>query len=135
MSEGGCLCGAVRYQTAGEPQAKALCHCLDCHKISGSTYSTNMIVPADGFSLTKGKPKLFPKTADSGQTITSFFCGDCGTTLWRETVTYGNTKIVKCGTLDGTRALEHVKPAVELFVKNRPSWVPALVDATQNEAS
>lgn len=79
---------------------------------------------ADGFSVIQGMPKAFPKTADSGKTITSYFCGDCGSTLWRETETYGDTKIIKAGTLDGE--MDGVKPAVELFTKNRVSWVPAV---------
>lgn len=82
--------------------------------------------------MTKGTPKKFAKTADSGKTITSFFCGDCGSTLWRETETYGNTKIVKVGTMDSPDTLEDAKPAVELFVVNRPSWLPALGGAAQN---
>ena len=82
--------------------------------------------------MTKGTPKQFAKTADSGNTITSFFCGDCGCTLWRETETYGNTKIIKVGTMDSPGTLEDAKPAVELFVANRPSWLPALGGAAQN---
>ena len=52
---------------------QALCHCRDCRKITGSTYSTNGIWPVDQFKLTQGTPKKHVKTADSGNTITSFF--------------------------------------------------------------
>lgn len=93
------------------------------------------MVEADGFTVIKGTPKEFPKTADSGKTITSHFCGDCGTTLWRETETYGNSKIIKAGTLDGKDTLDSVQPQVELFVKNRVSWVPAVAGAQQLEAA
>lgn len=87
----------------------------------------------DGFSVTKGTPKQFAKKADSGKTITSFFCGDCGCTLWRESETYAGTKIVKYGTMDG--ALEDAKPLVELFVSNRVSWLTPVAGAEQNEAA
>lgn len=80
--EGGCFCGNVRIKYSGEPQGKALCHCMDCRKITGSTYSTNLIIPGEGFEVTKGTPKTIAKKADSGNTITSHFCGDCGSTLW-----------------------------------------------------
>jgi hypothetical protein len=103
---------------------------LDCRKITGSAFSTNIIVPADSFSLTKGSPKEFAKTADSGNTITSYFCGDCGSTIWRQTATYGDTRIVKVGTLDGN-ALEDAKPLAELFVGNRISWVGGIDGAEQ----
>lgn len=111
---------------------QVLCHCLDCRRISGSTFSTNLMVDAAGFTLLQGTPKAFAKTADSGTTITSYFCGDCGSTLWRETASSrggadtNKTKIIKAGTLDGTGTLDEVRPAVELFTKNRVSWVPAV---------
>lgn len=88
---------------------------------------------AEGFQVTKGTPKVFAKTADSGKTITSYFCGDCGTTLWRETETYGNIKIIKAGTLDD--ALDNAKPAVELFVKNRVSWVPTVSGTEEKQTA
>lgn len=115
---------------------KALCHCLDCRKITGSAFSTNIIVDAEGFKVTKGTPKTFAKTADSGKTVTSYFCGDCGTTLWRETETYGNTKIIKAGTLDDDDvALDNAKPVVELFVKHRVSWVPTVSGTEEKQAA
>ncbi|KAF2128861.1 DUF636 domain protein [Dothidotthia symphoricarpi CBS 119687] len=129
MLEGGCCCGAVRIQSTGEIQAKAVCHCLDCRKTTGSTYSTNVIVAGSGFFVTKGTPKRFSKKADSGKTITSNFCGDCGSTLWRESETFGDTKITKVGVIDGTSAIEDAKPAVELFVAERVSWVSAVAGA------
>ena len=39
---------------SGEPNAHVLCHCLDCRKISGSTYSNNIVVPEDNFKLVSG---------------------------------------------------------------------------------
>lgn len=89
----------------------------------------------DGWSVTKGTPKRFAKQADSGKTITSFFCGDCGSTLWRESDTYAGAKIVKYGTMDGLDALETAKPLVELFVGHRVSWLSPVAGAEQNEAA
>jgi hypothetical protein len=111
---------------------QVLCFCLDCRKTTGSVFSTNILVEGDGFSLAKGKPKEFKTTGNSGKTVTSFFCGDCGTTIWRETETYGTKKIIKAGTLDGD-ALEDAKPMAELFVGNRPSWLSAIPGAAQQE--
>lgn len=39
---------------SGEPNAHVLCHCKDCKKISGSMYSTNVVVPEDNFKLISG---------------------------------------------------------------------------------
>lgn len=71
--QGGCVCENIRYSIEGEPVMNALCHCLDCRKISGSVYSTNAVYPEGGFKLLKGTPKQHTKTADGGNTITSHF--------------------------------------------------------------
>jgi len=52
---------------------KALCHCLDCRKISGSAYSTNAVIPQDGFKLISGTPKKHEVQSGSGRAITSHF--------------------------------------------------------------
>ena len=36
MRGGGCLCGRVRYKSAGEPLFSLLCHCRDRQHQSGS---------------------------------------------------------------------------------------------------
>ena len=48
LRTGGCLCGAVRYESAGEPLFSLLCHCGDCQHQSGSAYVAAMRVPAAG---------------------------------------------------------------------------------------
>ncbi|KAF2468437.1 uncharacterized protein BDR25DRAFT_231072 [Lindgomyces ingoldianus] len=131
MAQGGCTCGNVRYSVEGEPVVKALCHCLDCRKISGSTYSTNALYPEGGFKLLSGSPKTHAKTADGGNTITSFFCGDCGSTMWREGLSFKGLKVIKVGTLDDINALANAKPDVELFAPTRVEWVAAIANAKQ----
>ncbi|KAJ4359805.1 uncharacterized protein N0V89_000361 [Didymosphaeria variabile] len=121
--QGGCMCGNVRYSVEGEPAGK----------ITGSTYSTNAIFPSNQFKLTQGTPKQHSKTADSGKTITSHFCGDCGSTLFRETGSFEGAKIVKIGTLDDANALSDLKPAIELFAPTRIPWVQAVAGAQQKD--
>jgi hypothetical protein len=110
---------------------QALCHCLDCKKMSGSAYSTNIVAPGEGFKVTSGKPKTWTKKADSGADVTTSFCGDCGTNLWRETSTFGENKVVKIGIFDNLSDLNDAKPDVELYAPQRASWIPALPGAKQ----
>ncbi|KAF2801033.1 hypothetical protein K505DRAFT_403623 [Melanomma pulvis-pyrius CBS 109.77] len=128
---GSCMCGAIRYEVEGEPAMKALCHCSDCRKISGSTYSTNAVYPATAFKLVSGTPKLHTKIADSGKNFESHFCGDCGSTLWREGGAFPGLVVVKIGTLDDLTALDDLKPGAELFVPRRVPWVTAIEGAQQ----
>ncbi|KAI1777375.1 Mss4-like protein [Hypoxylon cercidicola] len=132
--EGGCFCGNVRISYEGEPVAKALCHCLDCRKITGSTYSTNLIVPSAGFKILSGTPKTLTKVADSGKEITSHFCGDCGSTLFRDGPSFGDNKVIKVGIMDDLDALDDAKPAAELFTPHRVGWVQEVPGAVQNSS-
>lgn len=53
--------------------AQALCHCYDCRKISGSSYSTNAVMPESSFTLLSGTPKEYTTKSEAGRTITSYF--------------------------------------------------------------
>ncbi|KAI1816514.1 Mss4-like protein [Poronia punctata] len=134
MPEGSCVCGKIRYSYEGEPSVKALCHCADCRKISGSAFSTNILVSAEGFKVLSGTPKEYHKIADSGKPIVSFFCGDCGSTMWRDAEVFGNNKIIKAGTLDDPDALNIHKPAAELYTQSRIKWVQEVEGAAQKIA-
>jgi hypothetical protein len=105
---------------------------LDCRKITGSTYSTNFLVPEDSFKV-EGKPKEISKTGDSGNKITSHFCGDCGSTLYRDGPSFPGLKILKAGVLDEKNALGDEKPGIELFSKQRVDWVPEIPNAAQKD--
>lgn len=109
----------------------ALCHCGDCRKISGGSHSVNVVVPGDNFK--SSGTKTYTKTADGGNKITSHFCGDCGSTLFREGDTFGTSKVVKAGVLDGKDAMEKAKPDAELYAPTRPSWQPKVESTTEME--
>ncbi|EMC92030.1 hypothetical protein BAUCODRAFT_78587 [Baudoinia panamericana UAMH 10762] len=133
MPEGGCFCGKTRYKYTGDVQAAATCHCRDCQKITGSAFSTNIIVPGDGFEVLGGNPKKHTVKADSGNQITSNFCPECGSTMWREGDTFGTAKVIKVGTLDDPKALNDAKPGVELYAPERVNWVKPVDGAGQKQ--
>jgi hypothetical protein len=78
--EGGCYCGAVRYQAEGSPQLKAQCHCRECQYITGGGPNFFLLMPPDGFHYTKGAPKPFTRS-DIENPVTREFCAECGTHL------------------------------------------------------
>jgi len=133
MPSGGCFCGKARLTYTGDIAVKALCHCVDCRKITGSTYSTNIIVPEEGFSTT-GTLKTISKTADGGNKITSYFCPDCGTTLYRDGPSFKGSKVVKEGIMDDPNALGATKPTVELYTPERVSWVAGIEGSDEKKA-
>ena len=74
---GGCLCGAVRFESTNDAMLAAHCHCIDCRKSSGTGHSTHVVVPEDGFSVS-GEVRFYDHPADSGNVVTRGFCPTCG---------------------------------------------------------
>jgi hypothetical protein len=60
---GGCLCGAIRYETVGDP---VFCHRLDCQRQSGAAQVPVARVPSAGFRILQGTPRRYVTKADSG---------------------------------------------------------------------
>ena len=96
--EGGCYCGAVRYQAEGRPQLKAQCHCRECQYITGGGPNMFLLMPPDGYRFTKGAPKEFTRS-DIENPVTRQFCADCGTHLATRRPGLPFV-IIKAGTLD-----------------------------------
>ena len=61
---GGCMCGTVRYEIAGEPMFSALCHCDRCRPQSGSAFSTVIIIKRSTFKI-KGETAIFEDIGSS----------------------------------------------------------------------
>src|SRR5262245_49644444 len=79
---GHCHCGNIAYEADVDPDKVGMCHCTDCQVLSGSPYRVTLPVPAAQFRLTRGRPKIYVKTADSGAKRAQAFCGDCGAPIY-----------------------------------------------------
>ena len=75
--QGGCYCGAVRYEITGPPAWSGHCHCRSCQIVLGGAFITWCKIAADKFAVTHGTIKICEKTPG----IKRGFCGECGTTL------------------------------------------------------
>lgn len=73
--EGGCHCGAVRFQVAANPQQDQVedCNCSICRKKG----FLHLIVPLDRFTLLCGADKLTTYTFNTG-IAKHQFCTTCG---------------------------------------------------------
>ncbi|MDH4440336.1 MAG: GFA family protein [Rhizobium sp.] len=100
---GACQCGAVRYEAEIDPDTIDICHCTDCQRLTGSAYRVTTAALPGRFRLTAGKARRYRKIGDSGQPSDQFFCGGCGSPLWRESAD-GEIGI-RIGTVDQRREL------------------------------
>jgi hypothetical protein len=71
---GGCLCGAVRYESKAPPSEGFYCHCTICQKNYGGLFSATVKVPGAAFRLSKGELKFFRASSFARRG----FCADCG---------------------------------------------------------
>ena len=76
---GGCLCGAVRYEVTQPPIVTYTCHCTACQRLTGSAFSSALIVAAEACRFAGAEPRSFQRPADSGRTVTRWVCAECGT--------------------------------------------------------
>ena len=116
---GGCLCGAVRYESAGDPLFSLHCHCRDCQRASGTAYVAAMRVPAAGFRVTQGAPKRYASTSDAGHTVTRSFCGDCGSPLYIQVSARPDIIGIRVGTLDDASGF---RADADIFVNSAQPW-------------
>ncbi len=127
--EGGCYCGALRYQAEGDPMFKGQCHCRECQYISGGHPNAVMAMPAATFKYTKGSPKEF-RRSDLDKPVTREFCAQCGTHILAKSPSIPGGVILKVGTLDDPgvyggpqmviftidkQSFHHVPPGVPAF--------------------
>jgi len=62
---GGCLCGAVRYESAQPPSEGFYCHCRTCQKFFGGLFAPFVRIPRQSLVFTKGAHRLFRNIAKS----------------------------------------------------------------------
>ena len=62
--------------------------------------------------------------------MTSYFCRDCGTTLWQESTGLPGMKLVKEGSL---MELSQEKPDIEYYTKHRAAWLQPVDGAEQKK--
>jgi len=74
---GGCMCGAVRYESTGEPFAVNHCHCRSCRKHNGAPVVTLAGFKADQVAFSGDERKIYASSPGVGRA----FCGKCGTPL------------------------------------------------------
>ncbi len=97
--EGGCYCGALRYEAGGDPLFKGQCHCRECQYASGGHPNVVQGMPEASFAYTQGSPKQF-RRSDLDNPVTREFCPECGTQILSRAPTVPGAVLIKVGTFD-----------------------------------
>ena len=126
MREGGCQCGAVRYEVSGEPRYHALCHCTDCRKSSGAPLVAWAIFPAEAVRIT-GTPKVHA----SSEHARRHFCAECGSGLfYTNEIVFPGLIDIQSATLDDP---DSIPLGIQVQTAERIGWMATAHELPQFE--
>jgi hypothetical protein len=112
---GGCLCGAIRYQTRGEPVRVTICHCRFCQRATGGAFMVEPIFRSENVNVTRGTPSIYAHTSEgSGKRLYIHSCSECTTKLYVTFERFPDTCGIYSGTFDD------------------PAWFPLNVNNTRH---
>lgn len=114
---GACLCGRLRYRVSSDPLTARICWCRTCQRISGNG-TANAIFRSESLQV-DGDPSNYVSVADSGNTITRYFCPSCGCHVFAASSASPAFRVIRIGTLDDPSA---IKPQVNIWTSSAPSW-------------
>ncbi len=116
--KGSCLCGSVSYTASADPVMVAACHCKDCQKQTGTTYSVIVGVPADSVDM-NGDLKTYTTTGESSKAVNRQFCGNCGSPVVTDAEVAPGLVFIKAGTLDEAPGL---KVGAKIWCDSKADW-------------
>ncbi|MGH8706951.1 MAG: GFA family protein [Burkholderiales bacterium] len=113
---GGCFCGEVRYEAAGECSNSMVCHCQSCRRAAGSPVVAWVTFQKRGVRFTKGSPAEYR----SSPPVVRSFCSACGTPLTYRHESYGDAIDITTCSLDEP---EKYPPTHHSWLGHDVSWV------------
>jgi hypothetical protein len=116
--DGGCHCGRISYEADIDPDKVGVCHCTDCQTLSGSAFVVYIPVPKEALTL-RGEPKLYLKTAESGNRRAQAFCPECGTRIYASADTDPQVFNLRIGTVHQRASLA---PKTQLWCRSALPW-------------
>jgi hypothetical protein len=120
--DGSCLCGAVTYRCEAEPLATVVCHCTECQRQTGASFSLNVAVLRDAFEARGDSLAEYTTVGtDTGKKVARRFCRECGSPIVSLSEALPEVALIKAGTLDDTSWLE---PTLHVWCDSAQSWVP-----------
>ncbi len=126
MLEGRCLCGGVRYEISGKLGPSVHCHCGQCRKASGASFTTNASVAAREFHFVNGESLVGKFESSPGQF--RCFCTRCGSPLIKRIAAKPEEVRLRLGTLDSD---PETNPAAHIFVSFKAPWTAITDDLPQ----
>ncbi len=76
-----CSCGELTARVTGDPVRVSVCHCLACHRRTGSVFGVQARFAREDVR-TSGAASTYARIGDAGTSATFHFCPTCGATVY-----------------------------------------------------
>ncbi|MBN4080325.1 GFA family protein [Beggiatoa alba] len=117
MYQGGCFCGAVKFEINSEISNIIYCHCSQCRKLQGSAFATNGVIDSENFKLLCGVDDLSEHKLSATQT--RYFCKHCGSPIKSENTKVRGKVRVRLGSIDSDI---NERPQAHIFTASKANW-------------
>jgi hypothetical protein len=119
MTAAQCRCGAIALTLAEPSKLVVACHCLDCQRRTGAPFGVGAFYPVDAVAIS-GTPKKFTREGASGGKVHSYFCPNCGSTIYWTAENLPSMIGVAVGALADPKSPGPVK---SVFEQSKHDWV------------
>lgn len=122
--QGGCVCGAVRYMTQGDPLRVTVCHCTWCQRRTGTAFAVEPVFNDNQVEITGGPlTKYRHKSDTSGRWLDLEFCPRCGTNIGMTLEWRPGVRIIDAGTFDDPSWISADKHHFRhIFLRSSRDW-------------
>lgn len=117
--QGGCLCGAVRFELTEPPLASGYCHCTRCQRRTGTASSVSAFIQPASLRWLQGEDLVrgWLPPQDGAEKC---FCGNCGAHLLSRSRD-GERVGIRMAAFDSDPG---VRPSYRQYVAYAASWEP-----------
>jgi hypothetical protein len=119
MTDARCSCGAVTLALPGPSRLVVACHCVDCQRRTGAPFGVGAFYPVEAVAIS-GDTKQYTRRAASGGKVHSYFCPNCGSTVYWKADNLPAMIGVAVGALADP---EYPSPVRSVFEQSKHSWI------------
>ena len=118
---GGCVCGDVRYETAGAPLRITACHCTWCRRRTGAAFGVECVFPTDDVRVRGSALRSYRHRSDvSGRWLEQDFCSACGSNIGLRLEAVPDVRSLSIGSFDDLSWMDSPDIVVRhVFVRSR----------------
>lgn len=147
---GACLCRRITFQVTGDELNFAICHCTNCRRNCGATYTANAWFPnavrsyqpnqheyltdcSQCFKWTSGEQLLKQyddRATETGEVVHRSFCTNCGSPMMTTSPRMPGVSIVPSGLFDGEQTW---RPSYEQWRRSKVCFVDS-IQAVKDES-